>query len=211
MQRPHAGIVQPRRDAVRLNDLPIVILDDGMQHETLHKDVEVVVHDFRLKNSYFREFRNSLLRPELLRLSFSGVPKPYSDQEWFKVHYVLDENIKKSLVAKAPMLFCALGNPNRLRSFLHFNDLDLAGERFFPDHHFYSGADLHELEQWFLAKQSSDSKVSLVTTLKDFVKIPAQWRMKMQPYLHVLQIKLEFLDPNAREKFYANLIQRISE
>ena len=56
----------------------------------------------------------------------------------------------------------------------------------FPDHYQYKNKDL--LRLWQLAQKH---KCVLITTRKDMVKIPPPWQAR----LHVLDINLEFEDP----------------
>jgi tetraacyldisaccharide 4'-kinase len=90
-------------------------------------------------------------------------------------------------------LFCALGNPAGLRKQLSCEGFHLNGFRDFPDHHFYTQADIDGVE----AEAKKAGAASLLTTAKDAVKL-AGLRIEM-PCL-VIESSLKISD---RERFDA--------
>lgn len=198
-----------RRDLKGLSShLPIVLLDDALQHESLKKDVEIAVHDFSVKNPIFREFMTFLSRKNLVRVSFSTIPAEWSHLDWFEVQYQCTKNPGSvfSPAARPAFLFCALGNPSRVKSFLERQGVAVVGECFFPDHHFYDQGDWDALMARFKEMQSSFPGLKMITTLKDAVKLPHAWREEMAQHLEVLQISVNFVDDQAKDSFYEKII-----
>ncbi len=74
----------------------------------------------------------------------------------------LEIKIEKNFLA-----FCALGNPNNFFAQLKQENFQIAAEKAFPDHHFYTVRDLENLKQ-IAVKSGADA---LLTTAKDAVKL----------------------------------------
>ena len=84
---------------------------------------------------------------------------------------------KRKLVA-----FCGIGRPEKFFSMLKNHDLKIIKEYSFPDHHFYSNRQLTNIMD-IAAKNNA----LVVTTEKDFVKIPLNFRKNIYP----IDIKLK--------------------
>ena len=69
----------------------------------------------------------------------------------------------------------------------------------FPDHHFYTEAELSSL-----IAEAAKEQAQLYTTAKDFVKIPPH----LQSSFNVLEIQIDWTDRPALEKF---LLKQINE
>lgn len=69
--------------------------------------------------------------------------------------------------------FCGLGYPQKFYHTLEKSGLDIKATQSFPDHHHYTESELLKLEQEALALGAS-----LVTTHKDWVKLPPLWQQK---------------------------------
>lgn len=71
--------------------------------------------------------------------------------------------------------FCAIGSPSSFRTFLAGQSLDLAGDRFFRDHHRFTADELVALEEEAL-RLGADF---LVCTEKDVYNVPPRWRPRL--------------------------------
>ena len=78
---------------------------------------------------------------------------------------------KRKLVA-----FCGIGRPEKFFSMLKKHDLKIIKEYSFPDHHFYSNKQLTDITD-IAAKNNA----LVVTTEKDFVKIPITFKKNIYP------------------------------
>lgn len=92
--------------------------------------------------------------------------------------------------------FCALGNPDSFFAALSyelgtkaFEKLDLSGTKAFPDHHYYSQADIEDLE----GKARGNGIDALITTAKDAVKLKD---LKFKVPCYVVEIETVIADPD---------------
>ena len=85
--------------------------------------------------------------------------------------YIIPKLRNRKLVA-----FCGIGRPEKFFSMLKKLDLDIIQEYSFPDHHFYSNRQLNKILD--IAKKND---ALLVTTEKDFVKIPVTFKRNIYP------------------------------
>ncbi len=73
--------------------------------------------------------------------------------------------------------FAGIGKPWKVERALKAAGCDLADFAPFPDHHPYTARDL----QW-LAGRAADHGAGLVTTEKDWARLPADWRARVTPW-----------------------------
>ena len=97
----------------------------------------------------------------------------YNDQiiEGKFVPYIIPKLRKRKLVA-----FCGIGRPEKFFSMLRKLNLEIIKEYSFPDHHFYSNRQLTKISD--IAKKNN---ALVVTTEKDFVKIPVTFKKNIYP------------------------------
>jgi len=84
--------------------------------------------------------------------------------------------------------FCGLGFPEKFYRSLQDAEFTLVATETFPDHYAYKNEDLLRLE-----KLAQKHQAALITTRKDFVKLPSSWQSR----IHVFDITIEFTDPEA--------------
>ncbi len=161
-------------------DVSVIVMDDGLQNAALAKDLSIAVIDGP------RGIGNGLVMPagplraplafqlaladaivingETVKLGadvsafkgpvFNGHLEPTGDVGWLKGARVT--------------AYCGIGNPQRFFATLTAHGANVVERAAFPDHHAFSKADAERLEATALA-----SKSCLVTTEKDWVRIPA--------------------------------------
>jgi tetraacyldisaccharide 4'-kinase len=190
------------------------VLDDGFQHLALARDLDVVLLDVTrdysraslLPAGPWREPLASLARAQavvLTRLEL-GDPLPLEEvvrhinpglkmfRSTTRLRRLVDsasgnERAADSLVGKPVGAFCGIGNP---RAF--FQDLQRWGfatvmETAFPDHHAYRHEELHEL----FSKATEAGATALLTTEKDVMNLPREWKSTIPILACVTEIKLE--------------------
>jgi tetraacyldisaccharide 4'-kinase len=81
-----------------------------------------------------------------------------------------------SLKGHAIYAFAGIGDPPRFRAGLQAAGLDVVGLRSFPDHHVYSTEEISALHQ-----RAKLLGAKLVTTRKDFVRLPEILRGDIMP------------------------------
>jgi len=162
----------------------VLLLDDGLQHHQLERDLDVVVMDASnplgngrlLPRGPLREPLDSLrrVRRGLLWLTRCDLPRaaelprlPLSGP----VESAFAARDARPLEGKAAFLFAGLARPPSFDALVRACGAKVVGSRWFGDHHAYSSRDLQQLRR---AAELAGAEV-LVTTEKDAVRLaPAQ-------------------------------------
>lgn len=179
------------------NGADVIVMDDGFQNPTLYKDFSLLVIDGK------RGFGNGFILPAgPLRESISqGLSRANAliiigenEKDCFPQETLLPQ-IKAALLPTSHSLkhlkqfplvaFCGIDNPLKFFSTLKESAFNVIQTRSFPDHYPYQPQDLKELLKLAEAHQSK-----LVTTRKDWVRLPQDFRKNIE----VLDITLEFED-----------------
>lgn len=177
------------KEIARNNKIQAIILDDGMQNNLLKKDLTILVIDGKIK------FGNKFLFPAgPLRQS---VDEGLAKSDFIIVVGEVDQDLQKILAtkkvfsakiiaknlsdfsAKKLVAFCGLAYPQKFFSFLENSGLEVIEKKYFKDHHHYKISELEELLK--LAKKQN---AKLVTTKKDWVKFPSNYKRKIS-YLDI--------------------------
>ena len=185
------------------------LLDDGFQHRQLARTLDLVLvtqedlHDALLPAGNLREPLAALRRADVVVLReeehaavlprLSGLLKPGA-ATW-TVRRTVDLPGAQDVLGnpKGLVAFCAIARPENF-----FQTLRRAGHRVihvipFPDHHFYTAADMRQLTE---ARQSLGGD-AFITTEKDAVKITSDLRAQLAAPLLVAGLQVTFLDLNA--------------
>jgi len=93
--------------------------------------------------------------------------------------------------------FCGLGFPQKFYKSLKETGVDVVATESFPDHYAYQDKDLKRL-----STLANTHQAELVTTRKDWVKLPRDWRKRVR----VLDISIQF---DAPEEVYQFIVSRI--
>lgn len=157
----------------------VIIMDDGFQNPTIHKDLSVVVVDgavgfgngFVMPAGPLREpIAEGLARAQaILRVGEDRVGLA----RWTGALPVLGADLRPRLEAQAlsgrkAVAFAGIGRPDKFFDSLRAAGLHLLARQAFGDHYPYAEADLAPL-----AEQAKRADALLVTTEKDFVRLPA--------------------------------------
>jgi tetraacyldisaccharide 4'-kinase len=190
----------------------LVIMDDGLQNSSLHKDLSFLVLDGTLglgnKKTLpagpLREpFTTALNRSDALviigedtygirSLITVGIPI-------FEAHITPD--LKKQALPNTGsyIAFAGLGTPNKFFNTLRTNGLELTDMIEFADHHLYTKTDIQRL-----LDRAKNSNANLITTEKDYVRLPKE----MQKQVYMYPITLKWNDESALVHFIAEKIKR---
>ena len=156
-------------------DADLIVMDDGLQNSSLEKTMSFLVLDKAqgLGNGYV--------------LPAGPLREPIQDAE-LKCALVIEKTnirvVSEHNKAKSYYGFAGLGRPAKFKRTLEENGFTLAGFTAFSDHHPYTERDIERLKT--LAQGAK-----LITTEKDFVKIP----IRFHGDIDVLRIVHEFYDP----------------
>ncbi len=213
------------RDRVRGGELAqrqfqpdVLILDDGLQHRRLYRDVDIVTfrshapfgNGFLLPAGPLRESHRRLAQTHLLWCNGAEPPAQYiwPNIPVVQAHYkpvdLVDGNGRvQALPASgtAVVAFCGLAHPQGFRQTLQQLDLKLRAFISFPDHHDYSAADLDRLEKL----HEKENTAVLITTEKDWVKLKA--RIKPEGPWRCLRICIAPNDPAKTDDILNKLFQ----
>ena len=189
----------------------VLVMDDGFQNNSLEKDLKILVVDSK------QAFGNGHLFPAgaLRETPVTGIKK--SDI----VLIIGDKNEKledeiKTIKPSIPIFrakldiispvavennrvvgFCGLGYPLKFKKTLLDCGYDLVDFVSFSDHHPYT---ITEIQKLITGAKSVDA--TLITTQKDFVKIPAVFKNEIS----VINIKLVPENDDFRQKILAQLM-----
>ncbi|MDD5304458.1 MAG: tetraacyldisaccharide 4'-kinase [Elusimicrobia bacterium] len=202
--------------AVEMYGSRLLILDDGFQHLRLHRDLDIVLVNARdpfggrrlLPLGDLREPLSALRRAgmvvithadrvtgvELARLRADiealhpGVPVVESAH---KADHLLNVKTEAKLPlshlkGKPAVALSGIGDPLSFETQLEALGVTVAQSWRYPDHHPYTSRELKSIEDL-------RGGLPLVTTHKDFVRLPEDWRESLGGEVFVLGIKLELL------------------
>jgi len=163
----------------------ILVMDDGLQNVTIAPTARWLVVDAArgIGNGYgipagpLREnFSHALQRVDVVILVGQGSFMPRTDKPVMRVDIGTDKNSSELLKDKPIYAFAGMGQPEKFRAALRTIGLDLVGMRSFPDHHSYSAAEIDALH-----RRAKLLGAQLVTTQKDFVRLPENLRANIMP------------------------------
>ncbi len=191
----------------------LILLDDGMQHHALERDANIVLVDAKnpfgngqlLPYGILREPVSALKRVALVVLThceqateqeLADIKKTIREQNpeveiLESIHqpeYYMDICSARQVPLeeiKGPVTcFSALGSPETFENTLKGLGLTLAQKWRFADHQYYTDENLRTFEQ-------TRGELPLITTFKDFVKFPDNWRDILKKDVYVLSVNLK--------------------
>ncbi|HEV8013953.1 MAG TPA: tetraacyldisaccharide 4'-kinase [Stellaceae bacterium] len=185
----------------------ILLLDDGFQNPALHYDIALLVVDGGYGFGNGRVMPAGPLRePVATGLARAGAV------------VMIGDNVSRLAFGTVPMLgarlaavaaadlrgarvfaFAGIGRPAKFFATLTELGAAIAWIREFPDHHPYRDGELDTLAAAAQAKSAT-----LITTEKDWVRLPAAWRDKIR----ALEVELRWDDPAALERILAPALER---
>jgi len=175
-------------------DADIILMDDGMQNPWLFKDVVIGVFDGQrgVQNGLIfpsgplrQSFKSAL--PRLDALLINGEDKTQLSQKTPKDLDIFHGQLEpfsqhiEDLHDMKLLAFAGIGNPNRFFTMLEGCGLELVSRAAFADHHPFSEADISQLQA-----DASHRGAELVTTQKDWIRLPSEWRERV----HVVSVYL---------------------
>lgn len=193
-------IVSPNRAAgakfiEQLDSYDVILMDDGMQNPQLEKDVRILIFDgaLGLQNNRIlpagplRQTLSSAL-PSADVIMINGPDKTalrdqLGNQPCFGFTLAPDAPSQADISGSPVFAFAGIGRPERFFETLREHGYQLGGTKAYGDHHSYQKSELDDLWQ-----QADRLGARLITTQKDWVRLPKEWQEKIA-YLPVrLQI-----------------------
>ena len=196
-------------EAVEKAKSELIILDDGFQHRTLKRDLDIViVNDSKkleerllLPAGRLREPLKSLKRADIVvfmgsEADSAGIQKYLNSESILcggvkepdlLINLNSDEELELSeLSGKKLTAFCGIGNPDGFLSTLNSFEPSQVELLKFPDHHIYTERDFTEIKNKFISSNSD----FLITTEKDAFKLPQNFFTEIDVYLLRISFKL---------------------
>jgi tetraacyldisaccharide 4'-kinase len=204
------------RQAVTFYECEVVILDDGFQHRKLKHDLDIVLINAMdpfggcrlLPMGNLREPIRSLRRAHIIMLTHVDMAgeaelaalrkevhrvnaKAPLLESVHRPDFMLDikneQKYKLDHLAGRPVAtLCGIGAPEQFEAQVRQNASGLTQRWRYPDHHRYTHKEIASIAHLL-------GDIPLVTTFKDIVRFPADWRELFKGDVYVLSIKLDIV------------------
>lgn len=221
-------------EALRRFRSQVILLDDGFQHHKLKRDANIVLVDAKnpfgggelLPLGNLREPLTSLKRASLIMLTHCDQVsereleavkdkiREYNDlveilESVHEPEYYFDvckaQKVDLTQITGDVACASALGHPETFENTLKGLGLNLKQVWRFADHHTYNEAHLRTFED-------TRAGMPLITTFKDFVKFPDNWRDILTGNVYVLSVNLKIRGGEKElDKFTEVLYPRFSK
>ncbi len=189
----------------------IVLLDDGFQNPTIHKTLSLIVIDGAYGFGNGRVMPAGPLRENLDRgldradalilLTAAGERRTVSLAKMHGrrpvVPAILAPVEGERFAGERLLAFAGIGRPSKFFATLRALGAEVVAERSYPDHHAFSKRDIETLR-----RAASSLHAQLVTTAKDFVRLPFAARADIE----VLEVEIRWPDPDALARLLAPLV-----
>lgn len=187
----------------------VVVMDDGHQNPALAKDLSIVVVDSAygfgngriIPAGPLREaVRAGLARADAVVLvgpGDSGFDGRLDGSGAVVLHATLEPTPDSMGLAGKPVVaFAGIGLPDKVFATLAAMGCKLLGRHGFPDHHRYTADEIMSL-----VEEATARNATLVTTEKDYVRLPAEAR----PMVEVLSVRVAWTEPETLDDMLAAL------
>ena len=190
--RHHADVVVSRNRAEGAafieaqNKFDIIIMDDGLQNPQLHKDLVAVVFDGAIGVQNGKLFPAGPLRTTLETglsqadmICFNGTDDTHltalsHHTPCYEFHLTPSPIITASDDKSRYLAFAGIGRPMRFFDSLRDAGYEVVETHEFGDHHHYRPFELETL-----AQTAKRHKATLITTEKDWVRLPKTWQSQI--------------------------------
>ena len=180
-----------------------IVMDDGFQNSSIKKNISVLVFDeqigfgngFLLPAGPLREMPSAIQRADaIIVIKKTKIAKNFYLPTNIPVFYATNKEICPYNENTPVVVFAGIGYPNK---FFENVPVKVVKKISFPDHYQYTDKDIKEL-----IKIANDKNAKLLTTEKDWVRLP-DWAKK--------QIKFSALDTEIENDFYDWIKERIDD
>jgi tetraacyldisaccharide 4'-kinase len=184
MQFAQVIIGKKRKESAKLAEiLPVnyILMDDGMQHRYLHRDLEIVIVHARdlfgkgyfLPKGALRESPKRLAKADYIVINGAATEETfhnaktqlqtYTDAPCIGISYKVPNSA--SWQGKKVAAFCGIGKPDEFYKLLKSIGCELVMTKSYPDHSYFNGIDA------FIDVALEKGVEVIVCTEKDFVKM----------------------------------------
>lgn len=209
----------------------VIVMDDGLQHRQLHRDLNIILMDacnpfgygFLLPRGLLRESVSGLWRADVVLITRSDlVPESELKQLESKIAAVAPGmQIMRTVFAPVALrnaesppqtlsaigeqrvfLMSGIGHPEAFAATCRTIGMTIVGHSVFADHHHYRDEDLKSVRE---AARSAGAD-TIVTTQKDLVKLPSS-----AADFHALEIAARFVSDQQQTEFTELLLRTVRE
>lgn len=183
----------------------VVIMDDGFQNPGLHKDLSFLVFDgqYGIGNGKIipagplREtFADGIKRADAV-IILGKDKHNLAERAQLPVFFGHTEPVQTTVGDANVLAFAGIGHPQKFYHTLQQQGFNVVETIDFPDHHFYSNAEIENILQ-----RAKALNAEVYTTGKDFVKIPTLYHKS----INVLEVAVVWDKPEELLNFIENKI-----
>ncbi len=191
----------------------IIIFDDGLQDRSLDYDLKIVCFDTLswigngklIPAGPLREKISSLKKYDVVFLKnvtkknnkiVNLIKKINPQIKIFNTKYII-KNFNKFNLKKKYIIFSGIGNPHGFKTFMKKNKFNIVDDIVYPDHYKYKEYEIIEI-----IKKAKSINAQIITTEKDYIKIPKKYQKK----LNYIKIDMEIDQSKNFRKFLKDKI-----
>ena len=197
----------------------MVIFDDGLQEKWINYDIKFACFDSEkwignghlIPSGPLREKMNALKNYHGIFLKtvnddsnldyiYNKIREINPNIEVFESNIEI-KNINKFNIDRNYIIFSGIGNPDSFRKLLLKNQFKIIEEINFPDHYNYQDKDISEI-----INKANSNNAEIITTEKDFKRIPQNFKEKIS----FLEINMKIKDENKLVQFLKTKINEIN-
>jgi tetraacyldisaccharide 4'-kinase len=185
----------------------VIVMDDGYQNFTLHKDLSLLVVDTEaafgngrvLPNGPLREpIGEGLARADAIVLVGYGSPAlPGFNRPVFRAQIVPRGGTE--LAGQRLIAFAGIGRPEKFFTTLKSLGAEVVESQSFPDHHMFRRKEIQQLK-----KKALHEDAMLITTEKDYARLSPEQRNGIK----LLTVRAQFEMPQLFEQFVFDAVRR---
>lgn len=196
--------------AAVLDGARCIVMDDGLQNPTVKKDLSLLVIDGGFGFGNGRVLPAGPLRETVREAAAKAQAAVLIGEDETGALALLPPAmpVLHARLMPAPetarrlkgvkcLAFAGIGRPEKFFATLRELEAEVAATRSFADHHPFTP---HDMER--LAKEASRRAARLITTQKDYARIPIDWRSRVD----VLTVRLAFEEETALASLLAPLL-----
>ena len=196
-------------------NIEVLIFDDGLQDNQIDYNFKFVCFDgelgigngLLLPAGPLRETINSLKKYDVVFIkkgnNLNNLIKLIEKHNKRIKIFITDYKVSKFSKfnrSKKYLIYSGIGNPHSFAKILKQNKVKIVDKIIFPDHHSYSNQDFN-----FILNKAKQNNAEIITTEKDYVKVPKELQkkikfLKINLIIHNEKKLIKFLKLNLNDK-----------
>ncbi len=190
-------------------DISVIIMDDGFQNPSLHKDFSIVLLDAKTGVGNSRcipagplrmPFKKQLQRVGLLMVVGDGEASAKQQEQAQQagidlMHAAIRPVSADALEGERVLAFAGIGRPEKLFASLKEAGATVVETMAFPDHHYFTKEDARRI-----LRVAEEQDLLPITTTKDYVRLNGREEQsiaRLANLASVLEVEMKIEDPDA--------------